>query len=476
MLLNERASFLTETLDLAAATGVPDARWEHFQLSHLCDDGTFRIEPKSRQIAWSWLTAAEAVADAILYGRSSIFVSINQEEATEKVRYAKATLDSLRMAGLPKLKRDHLLGLEFDNGARLMSLPARPPRGKARMNIYLDEFAHAPYDRAIYTAALPIMSKGGRLRIGSSPLGASGVFWEIYSEELRRYPGYTRKRTPWWEVWSFCTDVAKALRQAPRMTTQQRVDAFGNERIQAICQNMPEEDFRQEFETEFVDETTSWITWDEIKAMQDPALICLLASGVDGAATAIGQLMELIDQGKVEVALATGVDIGRTRNTTEIYLVGLTTTGQLPLRLAITLDGVEFDNQLDVLKRVITQLPVVTMLIDRNGIGMNLAENMQQAYPGKARGEDFTNENKRVWATDAKMLVQQRKTPLPVDRDLAYQIHSIKKTVTASRNLVFDTARNEKHHADKFWAWALSLAAAIGGYGPMERAENPFYG
>jgi phage FluMu gp28-like protein len=59
-----------------------------------------------------------------------------------------------------------------------------------------------------------------------------------------------------------------------------------------------------------------------------------------------------------------------------------------------------------------------------------------------------------------KMLFQKRLIPIPKDRDLAYQIHSIKKTVTASRNLVFDTEKNEKHHADKFWALALAVSAA----------------
>ncbi len=58
------------------------------------------------------------------------------------------------------------------------------------------------------------------------------------------------------------------------------------------------------------------------------------------------------------------------------------------------------------------------------------------------------------------MLMQKRKVPLPIDRDMAYQIHSIKRLVTPSKNLVFDTERNEKHHADKFWALALALNAA----------------
>jgi phage FluMu gp28-like protein len=465
----ERAQFLVDSLDLTAATGVEGARWEMFQIEHLCDDGHFSIENKSRQIAWSWLAAVEAVAEAVLYGQSSIFVSINQVEAAEKIRYARASLEALRLRRLPKLTRDNELGLELENGARLLSLPARPPRGKARMNLYLDEFAHVAYDRQIYTAALPVISKGGRLRIGSSPLGASGVFWEVFSQQLRRYPGYARRSTPWWHVWSFCTDVATAVRLAPGMTTSQRVERFGNERIQAIWANMPEEDFRQEYEAEFVDETTAWITWEEIAAVQRHDLACVLASGVEAALPAMQELLALIRAGQAEPALACGVDIGRTRNTTEIYLVGLATTGELPLRLAITLDNVEFDDQLGVLISVLTQLPVLAMLIDRNGIGANLAETMQRRYPGRALGVAFTNQSKLIWATDAKTLIQQRKPLLPADREIGYQIHSIKRIVTPARNLVFDTARNEKHHADKFWAWALALAAAAGGLpGPDE--------
>ena len=180
MIKSERCQFLVDTVDLEQATGVVGARWEYFQLAHLNDDSTFRIEDKARQIAWSWLSAAEAVAEALLYQRDSVFVSINQEEAKEKIRYARTIFDALRpdIRQRVKLLRDNELGIEFGNGARLNSLPARPPRGRARSNVYLDEFAHVARDRQIYTAALPIISKGGRLRIGSSPMGASGTFWK----------------------------------------------------------------------------------------------------------------------------------------------------------------------------------------------------------------------------------------------------------------------------------------------------------
>ena len=171
-----RRLYLTANLDLEAASGVPGARWEPFQIAHLDDEGTFRIENKSRQIAWSWLIAAEALADAILTGRSSLFVSINMAEAQEKIRYARQVYESLNVER-PRIVGESQTHIELENGARLLSLPSRPPRGKARYNVYLDEFAHLQQPRAVYTAALPIISMGGRLRIGSTPFGPHGMFW-----------------------------------------------------------------------------------------------------------------------------------------------------------------------------------------------------------------------------------------------------------------------------------------------------------
>lgn len=464
MRLGERAQFLVDNLDWAGATGVADARPEYFQLALWSDDSTFRIENKSRQIAWSWALAADFTADALLNGRDGIFVSISLEEAKEKIRYSRSIYEHLRLGGLPKLTRDAQFQLEFANGARLTSLPSKPARGRARSNVGLDEFAHAKRDRAIYTGSLPVISKGGRLRVGSSPLGASGVFWEVFTQSIRPYPGYTRRATPWWEVYSFCANVKAARRLAPSLLPAQRVAQFGNERIQAIFGNMPEEDFTQEYECAYIDESTAWITWPEIKDAHDDTLVCRLVTTKTTLApelhAAVVWLADQVAAGSVELSFAAGVDIGRVRNTTEIYLVGLSSTKQYPLRLALTLDNLPFADQLAVLVDVLTLLPVVVMTIDQTGIGRNLAEQLVGQYPVKVEPVDFTNERKRQWATDAKMLIQQRRTPLPVDKDLAYQIHSIKRIVTGSNTLVFDTERNAKHHADKFWAWVLALAGA----------------
>ncbi len=461
----KRCQFLVENLDLPEASGYGGARWEHFQLELLQNDSIFGNEVKSRQIAWSFASAMDAVADGILDGIGSVFVSINLDEAKEKIRYAKNIIEALPKRMRPPLVTDNRTELEFPNGARLISLPATAPRGKAQMNVYLDEFAHVRDDVLIYTAALPMITKGNRrLRMASSPMGASGRFWEVATESLRKYPGYTRKQTPWWEVQAFCLNVREARKLAPALTTFQRVEMFGNDRIKAIYGNLPEEDFQQEYECVFVDESTAWITWEEISAVQSSSLVCMVASGkqqeVSAAMQAIDDAAEAVRKGLIESVLVGGLDIGRTRNATELSFVGLNMLGSFPLRVAITLESMPFDSQKDVVAYALQQLPIVGLLIDQNGIGRNLAENLEKMFPGKVAGVDFTNQSKLLWATDAKTLIQQRKTPLPNERDIAYQIHSIKKKITGSKNLVFDTDRNEKHHADKFWAWALALATA----------------
>jgi phage FluMu gp28-like protein len=461
-LKTERAEFLVENLDLPAATGVDGARWEHFQIEHLNDDSTFRIENKSRQIAFSWTCAAEAVAEAILDAQSSVFGSINLEEAKQKIRYARLVYEVLgrRVRNLPRLTKDNDQLLELDNGARIVSHPAKAPRGMPGYNVILDEFAHVQHDRKVYVGAVPVLSKGGRLRMGSSPFGASGIFWEVYSEAMEPYPQYTRKTTPWWEAQAFCKNVAEARCLAPAMPTRHRVELFGTDAIKAIYGSLPEEDFRQEYECAFVDEVSAWITFDEIKANQVADLACVLVDGVSAAYEAISELQRRIALGQIEAVLACGADIGRTKNATEIFFVGVSTLHSYPLRLAITLQNCEFDDQFAVMAHALQHLPLTAMLIDQNGIGRNLAENLERHFPAKALGVDFTGPSKTLWATDAKMLVQQKRTPLPVDRDIAYQIHSIKRKVTAAKNLVFDTDANERHHADKFWAWALALVAA----------------
>ena len=463
-LSTERSRFLVDNLDLAEATGVDDARWEWFQLRFLTCNDRFAIANKSRQIAISWTFAAEAVAFALLHKQSSIFISINQDESQEKIRYVKSIYHALKVAGLPDIVGGgSRTRIEFKNGSVIESLPAKAPRGKARYNVYADEFAHVRDDRVIYAGMTPVISKGGMIRIGSTPMGASGTFWEIYTQTLKPYPTYKmRMYVPWWQTYAFSTDLAASFRSAGTMPTEERVERFGNDRIQDFFLSLALEDFQQEYECIFVDEATALITWDEIKRCQKEGLLCRQAkatgSDIGDIETAIREVARLCNSNKIESILVGGMDVGRTRDTSEITLTGYGDE-QHPVRLTLELNRMPFEQQSRVIDLLFEYLPLRLLMIDRNGIGMMLAEQALQKYGDEAIRVNFTNDSKKDWATRAKKAIQQASVQLPVDKNLAYQIHSIKRIVTGSRNLVFDTERNEKHHADKFWSLALALAA-----------------
>lgn len=465
--ISDRLAFLVEFLDLPEAAGDPDARWEFHQLQFLNNSHLLTHDTKSRQIAWSWTSAADAVGRGVLVPRdTSIFVSINQDEAQEKIRYAKQIVEALDAEVRPKLVVDNRLELELENGSRLISHPCRPVRGKARATVYLDEFAHYPKDREIYTSVLPVISRGGSVHIGSSPLGASGVFWEIGAEKLRAYPGYKRRVIPWWLVAGLCKDVEGAAKVAGAMSTEERVRTFGTARLIEIFENVLLEDFQQEYECAWVDEQQAWIPWEEIKRNQIDAqqgqLLFWQAQSVDDALALIPPVLDAIYEHRIEGVLVGGMDVGRNRNLSEIVLVGKGTTAQLPYRVGISLHNVEFEDQRAVVSNLLARLPISQFLIDRNGLGMQLAEQLEHENGARAQGVNFTNETKALWAVELKVKMQKAQVPIPLERELGYQIHSIKKMVTAAKNAVFDTVRNEKHHADKFWALALAVWAARG--------------
>ena len=87
-------------------------------------------------------------------------MSVNLDEAKEKIRYARAIIKALDEPVRPRLVKDSITELEIDNGSRFISHPCKPPRGKARVRIYLDEMAHyaSGLDREIYPKSFHVFS------------------------------------------------------------------------------------------------------------------------------------------------------------------------------------------------------------------------------------------------------------------------------------------------------------------------------
>jgi len=476
-----KAQFAAEFIDIEKASGIDGAQWEAFQMQLLNTTSRFSIDVKSRQIAWSFTAALDAYCDALINpGWPHVFVSINLDEAKEKLRYVRNIMEATDDPVRPKkLKTDSVTEIEFADGSRFITHPCRPVRGKAGTRVYLDEMAHYQegMDKTIYTAALPATTKaGGYIRIGSSPLGARGLFWEIATESIRQFKGFVRRSIPWWNIRAMCLDVKAAGMLAPYMTTEERVYKFGSIVLIELYENMFLEDFQQEYECAWVDEATSWISWETIAKNQNPNLLHWHCQSVDEVYSAIPEILKAISERKIENTFSAGIDIGRKRDLTECFVLGKNFSNEtLPTRIMISLENVKYDDQQACFIKLFNELPIVNGLIDENGIGGQLAENLNEATH-VTENASYTIANKELWAVEARIYSERHAVPIPTDRDLAYQIHSVKKKVTTGKTSIFDTERNEKHHADKFWAWATAIYAGSSQGTRAEYGSNPTQG
>ena len=322
----------------------------------------------------------------------------------------------------------------------IASLPSREPRGK-HGDIYLDELAHYTNDYQIYRASTPLISRTrGQLTGCSSPLGRRGVFWEIATEEMRPYPDFNRQIVPWWLCSFFCKDTKTAFREADKMLTEERIERFGRQSIIEQYRSIPLEDFQQEFECVFVDESYSYYPYD---------LILPCTSSEHHLYRDFGE-MPVGSNSRI----VAGFDVGRMKDRSELAVFS-EREGRYRCLMLRSYKQVPFAEQEADLRSLLEAVPVARLSIDKSGLGINLAENLSRDYP-QVSPEIFSIDSKERWATDMKILLQRRDILLPRDREIIGQIHSIKRRVLPSGKVSFDAKQTRDGHADKFWAIALA--------------------
>ncbi|MCL2556860.1 MAG: hypothetical protein FWE09_00110 [Treponema sp.] len=483
-----------ETLRYADAflkyNGLP-VELDPWQELFLKDRSRFSILLKGRQEGFSFAVAAKKFIELQSEGavnRTVQFVSYNLMDAIDKIRYV-----SLMAAEIPERRRKKIVyetktGIEFldKNGkttSRLLSIACRPPRGKPG-DVVLDEFAiyGAARQRLIYTAALPSITRGGSITIGSTPLGKLGLFYDICADKAT-YPNYARFTVPWWHSSALCRDIDGARAAGAReMDTEDRVRLWGKDVLREEFAAMDMESFRQEFECAFLDSAGSYIGLDLIHAntpgLREGDRAGELAEGEgedEGleivAHRSVADLAASYDKER-DGAIYLGYDVARTRDMAVIYAIGLTPEGKKKSLARIEMRGETFEYQRDQIRMIIRSgLPVVRLCVDATGVGMDTAETLEREF-GSALVERvaFTLQSKDALARGVKEGLEQREFLLESDRKFHRQIQSIKRHSLPGGGFRYDAERDENGHADGFWAWALANRAI-----PRAGARKGFY-
>jgi phage FluMu gp28-like protein len=454
---------------------------DHWQQQYIRDTSPYIAVNKSRQVGFSWIESAKALARShLLPDYQKYFVSINLDESKNKIRYVRQMFDTLpprfRLKLITDAKTEIAWVDKYNRVSLVKALTSREPRGM-HGDICLDEFAHYRNPRKIFHAAGALTIRGGQFTVGSSPMSQKGPFYEICSAKSDTALAQTwgLYEIYWYHSRHLCNNVYEAIAKAPSMSTAQRVLRYGSKKLIDIYNSYSEEAFVQEFECQFVDEQSAFMPTELIHSCWEPdygkdasevgvKLLCWqeeFGSKIDQELaknrTVFTRMLEWIRKnckGIIEI----GYDVGRHHDIAAMIVTD-TFNGKTDVRAILGLDKVSFETQFFLLKEAMRIIGNVTLRIDRGGMGEHMSENLVRMFGSRVEPIVFGNTNKGTMATGLKIKFEQKTIRIPAWLKLFAHIHSIQKTVTASNNLVYEADSND-HHGDYYWALALACYRA----------------
>ncbi|MGH9325429.1 MAG: terminase large subunit domain-containing protein [Terriglobia bacterium] len=410
------------------------------------DNSPLKIVVKGRQTGYSFCATLRAVLKCLERRTTWIFLSKGERQSRllmDKVRehiQACGIVSQFHESQFFDGTLTRQLEIRFPNGSVIYGLPANPDTARGYSGcVSLDEFAFHADAEKIYTALYPITTRGHGLEVISTPNGRQGKFYELAKSARLTEPASARTAIRGWREgkqtgagWSahWC-DIYMAVEEGLTVDLK---------RLQA---GVDEEAWRQEFCCEFLSGGAQWISAE------------LLQSCISSEASAALNSEFTIQNSEY---LYAGWDIARNRDLSVIWLAESIgdvtwTRGVIEMRNLPTPDQ---------LRRARELMPLVRrMNVDQSGMGLAIAEQLVQEFPGKVEGVQFTQPSKEVLAVNGKRRMEEMKVRIPDDENIRASFSAVKKTQNAIGQFRFDTEHDTRFgHADHWWAFCLAEMAA----------------
>lgn len=383
-------------------------------------DSTFESETRNRPENWNIISrgerqALEAMSEVKRHFKA---YSIAASEIEEQEVYSEGEGRNIKV-----------YEVKTNLGSRILSLPANPDTVRGyTANLYLDEFAFHKDSQAIWKAAYPCLRGRLRMLVSSTPQGKGNRFYQIATDTSG--------------VWSIHkTDIYDAVAQGLPFDLELERKALNDEDAWA-----------QEYELKWLDEASSWLSYDLISSCESD----------------IAGKPELYQQtGSV---CFIGNDIARRKHLWVAWVLEL--VGDVLITREVSeLRNASFAEQDAELDRLMSKYRVARLAMDQTGLGEKPVEDAKLRY-GEYRTEGvlFTGTNKQTLATIGKQGFEDRKVRIPMgDRNIRNDLHSLRKVTSLAGNVRFDVDASETDgHGDRAWALFLAQYAASGGTVPME--------
>lgn len=453
-----------------------------YQQRWIEDKSRFKIGMISRQGGKSFGTSLEAVIDCLEHKTKWVFLSAGERQSKELMSTAATHARALNLAVNEiegtfkdgKGEEYKQLEIVFPNGSRIIGLPANPATARGHSaNILLDEFAFHKDSRAIWKALFPTVTRGYKIRIISTPQGKKNKFYELWTAKtLQMFDGMSHEYKGERGGYSkHRIDIHAAVQMGLELKDEDGQPIEPEDLRLALNDD---EAWQQEYEIEFLDELTAWLTYDLIEGVEDSRLEMtpVWAERLIAAAVAHHNEYKHLESPPLFTAgdeimrdvlfageLYGGFDVARHRDLSIIWLDELL-EGIAKTRAVINLHKQPFGVQRLVLFTLLRLPQMRRTCIDQTGIGAEITERAVELFSSKVEAITFSSQSKEAMATGIKQSFQDGKDLIPADTTIRQSLHAVKKITTSTGNFRFDADRDEKiGHADHFWAKALSVQA-----------------
>jgi len=410
-----------------------------YQVRKIQDTAQIQIWEKSRRIGATYAQAYEDVRDVITKEIDVWFSSADESAGREYIYYCEkwarllhAIAQNLGEVVIDSDKNIKAFVIEFANGKRISALSSNPRRFRSKGGkVILDEFAWHDDQAAMWDAAEPATTWGFPLRIISTHNGKNSLFFRFIEEIKSGKRNWSLHTTPI----QLAVEEGLVDKILNKKTTKEEREKWIKDK-RAKCRD--ENQWLQEYCCIAVDETTALLTYEMIASCEQEKL---LSDNISGD-------------------LYVGMDIGRRHDLSVIW--GLEKLGNVfYAKIYKVIRKSPFRIQREILFSLLSHPNMRRACIDATGLGMQLAEEAQDKF-GKYRVEavTFTPAVKEQLAMTLLRHFEDKQIYLPSLNEVREDLHSVRKIVTASGNIRFDSMQDDTDgHSDRFWALALAIHA-----------------
>jgi phage FluMu gp28-like protein len=414
-----------------------------YQVRWLADQSRIKIWEKSRRIGATYVQAYEDVRDCVKGLVPSVWFSSADETAAKEyilycekwVRLFNVVAKGLEITEVVDERDIRVYAVDFTAGPRINALSSNPKAFRSKGGkVALDEYAFHDDPDKMWKAAKPCITWGFPLRILSTYNGKSNRYYRQVEDVKKGKLKWSLHSTP--IQLAVAEGFADRIKGRP-LTEEERALWLEDERADAG----DEDTWLQEYCCIPVDEATAFLTYEMIAKCEREDIV--------------------LDLGDTQGDLFAGVDIGRKKDLTVIWVVERMANIKVT-RQIIELERMPFAKQREVLFSVLSHPRLRRACIDNTGLGMQLAEEAQTAFGGyKVEALTFTAMVKEQLAYGLRRAIEDVAFLVPADHQVREDLHSVRRVTTAAGNVRFDVAASEaKGHADRFQAAALANHAA----------------